>query len=667
VTSSHRTRKAHVRSLVILIPLAGTTAMSPAEDSDVSNYLVSCLRRIRRENAPPKSPAEWRARRKEVLARYLDTLGLDPPPKKTPLKPRFLGRPKDLGHSIFRRVVFESRPKNYVAAHLHLPKGVSGPVPAIIYTPGHHADGRDGYLVHPLTYAANGFVALSLPALGGEGRRGGGRGGRGCGHKGPYYGDYRWHNTGYFPPAAEVWDTIRAVDYLRTLKQVDKDRIALTGRSGGAVRTCWTAAAEPRIAAVVVTQGVLALTAYDFKRLSRHCDQSMFYNYYGLDYADVVGLIAPRPMLIQHGRRDALRSNRGVAETTGHVEAIYRLYGHPERFVVTNYDQGHEDTPALRADEYAWFDRWLRDGDSPLTERDPAELKGTALRCFPHGPPADAAHIEKQFTPPTPTWEVGSKADFGRMEKALQAVLREKVLRAALAAVEVKLTGRRGSGYGAEARQLTVDGRLAHRAVFAAAPDRPAATVIVLADAALETRDGRKPARDPCRRFRDAGVNLFCFEPTGIGATAWSKRQGPTVHRLAALAGFTVTSLRVRDALAAVQAVARDKAVDPSRVVLWGRGEMAVAALYAAAVSDDVAGVVLEDAPAGHIAATALLGVLRHGDIPQFAGLIFPRKISLTGKRTRGFGWTRKLYRTLGRPEQFVTHDGGVEALLEGL
>ncbi len=90
-------------------------------------------------------------------------------------------------------------------------------------------------------------------------------------------------------------------------------------------------------------------------------------------------------------------------------------------------------------------------------------------------------------------------------------------------------------------------------------------------------------------------------------------------------------------------------------------------------VNDKIAGVRLEDAPDRHIGVTpveasecetALFHILKYADIPQAAGLIFPRRIVLTGKRLAGFDWTKALYGQLGVGESFLEHSGSVKDLL---
>jgi len=84
----------------------------------------------------------------------------------------------------------------------------------------------------------------------------------------------------------------------------------------------------------------------------------------------------------------------------------------------------------------------------------------------------------------------------------------------------------------------------------------------------------------------------------------------------------------------------------------------------------------LEDAPDRHVGITpveatecetALFHILKYADIPQACGLIFPRRIILTGKKSAGLQWTKALYGDLGAGESFVEHEGAVTALLNNL
>jgi dienelactone hydrolase len=622
-------------------PSTGEPSSPVPSFQNLASYLESRAVQLTAGIRPPAQVSDWEQQRAVLQKHYFAILGLDPLPDKTPLNPRVVGEPLDVGRSIFRRVVFESRPKNYVAAHLYLPKELHVPAPAIIHVPGH--DRRDGYHHHVLSYAAHGYVALNLPALGEEGKLGGGMG---CGHKGPYYGEYHWYNTGYNPAGAEVWDTIRAVDYLLSLPDertgkplVDPARIGIAGFSGGAARTLWVMAAEPRLSAGVAAQGFTTVAGCR-GALPNSCDVGLFYNYYGLEYGPLFGLSAPRRLLVQHGTQDALYPNSG--EVAEYLKSLYAVHGQPDGFEYQVFQQGHSDTPTLRQAEYAWFDRWLGKDCPSVTaivdEPVPESLKDAAnVRCFAT-PPPDAAHIEQQFTQPTPTHEVKSEADFRRFKQELTAHFREEVLRTAYLPFTSELHEEDGGWV------LVVDQELRHRAVFVFQPGQRRKTVVLLSRAAAA--DANKFAAE----FRAAGVNLLVVEPAGADPAMFPKGERPHWLRLAALVGETLTSLRVRDALGAVRALAGHAAVDPQGIYLCGCGELAIPALYAALVDERVAGVFLTDAPDHHTSETALFRVLRYADVPQSAALLCPRPLYFSGTCAAGFAWTQDVYRLLGQP-----------------
>jgi len=97
-----------------------------------------------------------------------------------------------------------------------------------------------------------------------------------------------------------VWDSKRLIDYLQTLPNVDKSRIAMVGHSLGGKMTLYAAATDPRIHAAVVSEPGISL------KFSNYDD----YWYWGgnlaklpagSDHHELLGLIAPRAILLIAG------------------------------------------------------------------------------------------------------------------------------------------------------------------------------------------------------------------------------------------------------------------------------------------------------------------------------------------------------------------------------
>ena len=60
---------------------------------------------------------------------------------------------------------------------------------------------------------------------------------------------WNWLSLGYTPAGVEVWNAIRALDYLEARPEVEARHIGLTGISGGGAMTWYTAAVDERIVA----------------------------------------------------------------------------------------------------------------------------------------------------------------------------------------------------------------------------------------------------------------------------------------------------------------------------------------------------------------------------------------------------------------------------------
>ena len=206
-------------------------------------------------------------------------------------------------------------------------------------------DYRDRYLQHPVAYASKGYVAIGMPMVGEEGRIDDDAGK--CGHYGPYYEHFDWYAAGYTSAGAEVWDTVRSIDYLLTLKapggkpMVDAARIGMAGLSGGSARTFWVTAADAGITAAVACQGFTTVSNYD-TTIKSTCDVHLFYNYYHQSYAEVYGNAAPRALRVIQATEDSLYKNpQPVADA---MARIYGVLGKADRFSYVTFSGGM-DTP----------------------------------------------------------------------------------------------------------------------------------------------------------------------------------------------------------------------------------------------------------------------------------------------------------------------------------
>lgn len=652
-----------------------TSTAINVDDSAIMNNLNYLAHKITSGKNAPATLADWQARRTELREKVLEILGLNPMPEKTPLNSKLVGDKVDLGNCYFQRVVFESRPHVYVAAHLYIPKHVTFPAPAVIHVPGHSQ--RDALRSHPRTYAENGFVAMGLPMVGEEGKIGSGWGA--CGEYGPYLGHFNWYHTGYSAVAPTVWDGIRTVDYLLTLtdstgiKLVDENKIGMAGLSGGSARTLWTTIAEPRISVAVVNEGVTAIEDYNKPGgISSTCDIHLFYNYFGFSYGEMYSLIAPRKFLLQNGTQDKLYPN--PQPVVDYLKSVYNLYGASDSFEYKTYDQEHGYTKPLWNAENNWMDKWLRNGNAPLTIY--SEKFDAELSCFPNGKPDDMAHVETVFTPKTPEWNIDSEVDFSAFKDTLMIAMRRKIIRTAflnIHSVMETVSSEDVSDYVVEEKKLSLNnGAISHKGYYLYKPGEKRKTVILISEENIDVWNLKSLFND---NYLPQGFNLYSLEVTGTGHNPWLTDEHWKLSRFAELCGQTQASLQINDILAAVENIKGEDSIDSTAIYLWGKGELAVPVLYAAIVNEtNVGGVILENAPDKHVGITpvieskcntALFNILKYADIPQSAGLIFPRTIILNGNNKPGFDWTENMYSILGKIDNFVKMSGETKDVLK--
>lgn len=137
-----------------------------------------------------------------------------------------------------------------------------------------------------------------------------------------------------------TFDVDRAIDYLASRGDAAMQRIGVMGNSGGGTISLFSAALFPRIA--VAMPSCYFCTFRDSLMSIHHCAD----NYVpGLlryaEMSDVMGLFAPKPVVLVAGRTDTIFPIAAVRRSFRDLKRIYNAAGEPERCHLVVGKEGH--------------------------------------------------------------------------------------------------------------------------------------------------------------------------------------------------------------------------------------------------------------------------------------------------------------------------------------
>jgi dienelactone hydrolase len=594
-----------------------------------------------------RSSAAWETVRAKRLEETREMLGLLPWPPRTPLNVQIAGT-LDEGKYLVEKLAFESLPKVYVTATLYAPKQRSGTIPAIVYVCGHayspHGN-KAKYQRHGISLAKNGYVALILDsiqiaevfAI----------------HHGIASQEmYEWYSRGYSPAGVEVWNAIRAIDYLQSRPEVDPERIGMTGRSGGAAITWFTAAVDPRVKAAVPVMGISTYAANVSENTQKgHCDCMFLVNSCRHDMLHQGALIAPRPLLMAHGLKDILFPVAGFREFETTIGGLYRELNAGGSFANIVVDTGHEDSDFLREQAIRWFDRHLLGTTDRALDLEYLNIREEDLVVFPQGPPADALNyrIHETFltTPEPPNFT--TLGDWEEHRTGTLELLRQKVFGALPREASLPTLRVGGEVKGLQEVFFHSQPEVEIRALWSK-PSKTEDRIPGLLYIASKGEDPEAVQKTLHNSRGERAVSLIVY-PRGIGEISWEKSFEKATLRNAMHVGHTVDSLRLWDILTALAVLRTDPAVDPARITVVGDGISGALGLYAALLDPDVHQVLLLNPPSSHLEGPIFLGVLRYLELPEAAALLAPRRINFYSRMPSAFDRLHDVYRLYGKAE----------------
>lgn len=348
-------------------------------DTPFLDFIRRTADQLRQGDRPPATLDEWNARRQRLRKQLLAAWGALPD-QPAPLEPRVLGEIEGEGYRI-EKIVFQARPGVWMPANLYLPKK-SGKSPAVLNVHGHWKGAKQDEHVQArcIGLAQLGFVALAVDAFG--------AGERGVDTKlGEYHGEMTaatlWP-TGLSLAGLQVYENMRAVDYLLTRPEVDGAALGITGASGGGNQSMYAGAYDERFTAVVPVCSVGNYRAY----LGAACcmcevvpSALTLTEEWGL-----LALVAPRALMVINASRDARQfSIEEAKKSITQAAAVFELAGKPTHLRHATFDSPHDYNQAMREAMYGWMTLHLKgEGDgSPIAEREQKLLDPEELRCYP--------------------------------------------------------------------------------------------------------------------------------------------------------------------------------------------------------------------------------------------------------------------------------------------
>lgn len=303
----------------------------------------------------------------ELYGKLIDMIG-GLPTEKTPLNPQIKGTIRMDGYHI-EKLIFESFPGYHVTAHVYMPDTPSSPKPAVLLASGHAPEGKSYYENQLIAgrLAKRGYVVLCWDTVGQAERsqywdkeHSASKYDLWCGEH-AIIGNLA-NLAGANLARWEVWDGIRALDYLLSRPEVDSARISITGTSGGGFQSATIGAIDRRIGVIAPSCWVCALPMRMNNRIFEDADSDPEQDIYrmvssGIDHPGLMLLEYPRPVILNSAVYDFFPIE-GTRKTFREACSIYERFGIPERIAITEGFHGHQYSDWNQERAFNFIDRF---------------------------------------------------------------------------------------------------------------------------------------------------------------------------------------------------------------------------------------------------------------------------------------------------------------------
>jgi hypothetical protein len=366
--------------LALAILLALATSASLAQEIPKDDLRLTEIRHLdlAYDFAGYGGKEEWLDRAARLKKQILVSAGLWPAPAKTPIKATVFGK-ADRGDHTVEKVYFESYPGFYVTGNLYRPKNAKGKMPAVLCPHGHWTYGRlenqqlNSGPARAASFARQGYVAFSYDMVGYADSAA-------ISHR--FAAGHRENVVdreslwGVNLLGLQLWNSIRSVDFLLTLPEVDPERVACTGESGGGTQTFLLVAVDDR----VNLSAPVNMVSFQMQGGSV-CENAPNLRI-DTNNVEIAGLMAPRPMMMVSATGDWTKNT--MASEYPAVRRIYELFDAEDRLTAIQMDADHNYNQPSREAVYGWFARWFLGTaeTAPIKERGAAVAPVNDLLVF---------------------------------------------------------------------------------------------------------------------------------------------------------------------------------------------------------------------------------------------------------------------------------------------
>ncbi len=250
-----------------------------------------------------KTLQEWEQRKAALRKQILSAAGLYPMPQRGAPHAEVFGRLQRDGYSI-EKVLLETMPGYYLGGNLYRPINGAAKHPGILNPHGHWQYGRlenEDIFSGPelgMNLAKQGYVVFAYDMVGYNDTL-----------QTPHrFGSPAEQLWSFGPLQLQLWNSLKATDFVAGLTDVDPAKLGATGASGGGTQTFLLTAVDDRISFAVPVNMVSAMM-----QGGDYCESAPGLRV-NANNVEIAAMFAPKPMLLVSATRrlDEERSARRV-------------------------------------------------------------------------------------------------------------------------------------------------------------------------------------------------------------------------------------------------------------------------------------------------------------------------------------------------------------------